>query len=132
MRFALSVVLCLAISPGWACDRELLTVESWSARQSERGVTGFVELDVAYQFNGDRPVRMIDGRIAFYDVLDELIGSVLIERDQTLAPGSTAQETQLLTSRASRLVVMAHEDVVTNTCVEAVVYDDGTVERFDR
>ncbi|PJR13972.1 hypothetical protein CEJ86_19730 [Sinorhizobium meliloti] len=78
-----------------------------------------------------KPIRIIEALVYFRDALDEDIGSLPIERDAHIPVG--ALYTRLMRpapAHFNRLINLRKQDVVSHVCVFAVLYEDGTKEKF--
>ncbi len=130
-RLMVGVVLATAATlPAMACNSEMLTVVDWQAIKNEQNRFFPYVLEATVQYNGDRPYRMVHAGVMFADVLGKGIGQVNLERDQNVTPGETIIADGLVTVD-ERIATINRADVVTRTCVWSIVYDDGTVEKFD-
>lgn len=133
------VAMVLSIGPAYAgCNETMLSVRSWEvARVGDLlALPGIsedwrVKLTVEVQFNGDRPVRMIDGIVSFSDALGAPISSLVVDRDVRLSPGDLRPHTGTYrTQEFGRLLLLDRADVIVSTCVRGVIYADGTKEEF--
>lgn len=130
LRFLVPVWIIgmLAGEAAAGCNKTLISVSDWSARQlDERNV----EVSVSVLSNAEKRIRMLYAFAYFDDVFDVPIGSVSIGPDAVIAAGGTYTELSKWTPhRFGRLLKMRKEDVKTATCVQAVLYEDGTKETF--
>jgi hypothetical protein len=110
------------------CNEELFTVTEWSIEERDP----FPPLNVTLRYEGDRPIRMVDGHYWLADVLGARTGGGPIPRDSRLSPGDTLSTVAFQgTDDGKRLLQINPADVITSTCVRGLVYEDGTVERFE-
>lgn len=109
---------------------DIIRLDEWSA---EPGDARTVALTIRFTNVSDRSFRMVDGGVSFADVLGRSLGGVALPEDTALAPRqSEVREFNMLAAGGmERLPSVSPSDVRAISCVRAVVYDDGTVERFD-
>lgn len=107
----------------YGTDR-ILKLEDWSAKPDGAGT----RITLRLALRGDKPVRMVDGKVSFYDALDGSVGSYPIDRDAHIAPGKPYEQKDFYTK--GRLENLKHEEVTSKVCVYAVLYEDGTKETF--
>lgn len=131
-KIAVLMAVLLA-TPAMACNEEILTVTEWEVAETEGFLSSsFIGLGITHLNNSDRTIRMVQGRTEFHDILDRRIASVPMAEDELRRPGEqTLQVTVAGRPGSDRLETASPDDIVVSTCVNAVVYDDGTVERFD-
>jgi hypothetical protein len=132
MRVAVIALFVMVAAPATADEgcrsgrSDIIELAAWAA---EPGSAGTV-LALQFRSSTERPVRMIEGTVLFSDVLDRPIGEVEIDPDLHIGPvGEATQESNL--PSLNRLAVARPEDIRASVCVAAVVYEDGTVDRFD-
>lgn len=132
MRFALGCALALVAMPAMACNDQLFSVTDWraSAEESGRHIRTEVEVDLVYE--GEAAYRMIHAATLFSDVMGNALVSVQIERDTAVEPNAELTSRSVFLSSTSRIASIHRDDVVSRSCVWTIVYDDGTVERFDQ
>lgn len=122
------MVAAIAGEASAACNGSLLNVTEWSARPVDER---YVEVTVRLQSNATKPIRMIDGFVAFRDALNGEIGAINLERDAAIpAAGAFTDKGKWLARYFRRLTTLKKEDVKTSTCVNAVLYADGSKEAF--
>lgn len=129
---AVFAIASIATSSAMACDNNLLAVVDWSVEPAVPDFDpGFSKISVTYRFDGDAPIRMIDASIIFDDALGRMITLVPIDPDQTMSPGETLSASILSPNEyIKRLLTLRREDILACGHVIAVVYADGTVEKF--
>lgn len=131
MKLFISATLLLGASaPAIACNSEMLEVQSWQATANEGNKFFPVDLVATVEYQGDRSYRMIHAGVVFADALGQNLGQINLERDQKVAPGDMIEVDGLVDAK-DRLLTINRDDVVTRTCVWSIVYEDGTIERFD-
>ena len=75
---------------------------------------------------------MVEGSVAFHDVLGREIATIRIEEDAALeANGTFTQSGRYMPGDLDRLATVNPDHVVAETCIRAVLFSDGVVERFD-
>ena len=110
------------------CADNVLTFDSWKIEPIDERTN---LLTTEFTFVGAKPIRMLDASAGFGDVLGERIASFAIERDVSLAAGDKhTQVGRWGQFTFERLLDVRPEDVEATVCVKAVVYQDGTVEKF--
>lgn len=129
--FGLTISALMTL-PALACNDQLFTLNEWSATASEDGRNVRTEMLVDLTYEGVRPYRMIHGAALFSDVLGNALVTVQFDRDAQIEPGQTVEAKGAFIGKGSRITTINRDDVVTRTCVWSIVYDDGTVERFDQ
>lgn len=115
-----------------ACNDELFSINDWQVKASEdgRNVRTVVGADVTYK--GARVYRMIHGAVLFSDALGNALVTVPIEADANVEPGDSFAASGAFLGSTSRITSINPDDVIAETCVWSIIYDDGTVERFDQ
>ena len=137
MRFFVLVIgLSIASGPLMAgCNKSLLLFDSWT---SEPINSDKVRLTSNFTYKGDRPIRMLDAKAEFRDILGEFIADFALERDISLIKGATHQVVKTwdldfglwVDFNVERLLDLNPTDINQWVCVEGVVYQDGNVEKF--
>lgn len=134
MKSGIAIVIALALGAGAAdaqCNRDLITVTGWTVVLLGTEPSLRFRLDVSVRLNADRPIRMIDGSIAFADVLGSRIASMRMDPDISLAPGEAHVFTGHWGANTfERLLDMKPEDAVATTCIRGVVHADGEVVTY--
>ncbi|WP_085032255.1 hypothetical protein [Ensifer aridi] len=126
--FSAFMVAALAGEASAACNGSLLGVTEWSARPIDER---YVEVTVTLQSHAKKPIRMIDAFVAFRDALNGEIGAINLERDAAIPAGGVFTDKGRWYARYfSRLTTLKKEDVKTSTCVNEVLYEDGSKEIF--
>lgn len=114
-----------------ACNEDLFTIESWSEVEDRARYYPATALVIEARYHGDKPIRMVDAEYTLTDVLGDEVAEGRIERDVRLRPGETVSfESVQMPFQKNRVALIEPEDIVPSTCTTAVVYDDGTIERF--
>jgi hypothetical protein len=129
LRILLALLVAAAAADAKAkCNQELLSVDDWAARQvNERNI----EVTVSVRSHSKKPIRMIEAIVGFTDALGADIGAIILERDVNVAAGERFVDKGLWTpQRFGRLLKVRKQDVKTDTCVTAVLYEDGSKETF--
>jgi hypothetical protein len=109
----------------------ILRLTNWS---SELIGDGAYSLKIEFESIAERPVRMVEGSAYFSDALDRSLGSFKINPDLALAPGEKEEQQWpriIVATGEPRLAIVSPADVIAKICVDAVVNEDGSVERFD-
>lgn len=127
-----SVVLMLivlgAVPAHAACNGDLLKVKEWSIKPIDPSTN---ELTVTLASGSDKPIRMIDGQFGFRDALGGHVASAAIDRDATISVGGDYTQTGTWGPYTfERLLKLKSEEVEAFTCVNSVLYEDGTKEAF--
>lgn len=112
---------------------DALHLVSWSAELTETGISDTVWIETTVRNNLDKGVRMVDGRIYFEDVLGRQIVNMEIDADISIGAGETATSDGTYYNHRDihRLPVADKADIKAKVCVDAVVFDDGVIRRFD-
>lgn len=137
MRLMIAGVVALLASQTAAaeCPRGVATIvklESWTVRNVEDSISQDHALTLSLINSAPTAFRMIDGAVWFSDALDRDIVSVKLPPDLTLDPGGKATSERFFRKGiVDRLLEAQPSDVQAIVCVEAVVYSDGSEERFD-
>ncbi|RVI99858.1 hypothetical protein [Sinorhizobium medicae] len=131
MRLIASFVLCVALAGGQAfaaCNAELLSIDDWSIRPVDDTTN---ELKVTIKSHAQKPIRMLDAQYGFRDALGGHIAAAAIDRDLKIAAGGSATMKGFWGLYTfERLLKLKREEVTPNSCVRAVLYEDGTKEEF--
>lgn len=89
------------------------------------------EITITYRNIGDKPIKMIDASVWFWDVLGKNIGGVELNRDIKIAVGAEGIEKFRVPSAGfERLTNLDALDVEGLICTEAALFDDGTKQQF--
>lgn len=131
MKLTIAAALLIGTAvPASACNSEMLVVRDWGAAANDGNKFFPVSLSANVEYKGARPYRMIHAGVMFADVLGANLGQINLERDQVVAPGDILIVDGLVDAK-ERLLTVNRDDVVTRTCVWSIVYDDGTIEKFE-
>lgn len=117
-----------------SCDGspDILALDNWNIKKVDGFISG-MDITVSVKSHAAKPFRMIDASYTFSDKLGRRIAGFKIDPDLKAKPGEIVSSTNGYTgSEMDRVPKMNREDVIVSTCVTAVVYDDGTQERFSR
>lgn len=110
---------------------DLLTVEEWSVEKVSGPVSG-IDITIHLKSGFDKPFRMIDAGYTFSDALGRRISGFTMNPDLRASPNETVETGNGYTGREmDRVLTMNRDDVSVSTCVRAVVYEDGTKEKFN-
>jgi hypothetical protein len=132
MKLALATAVMIGVlaSPAAAaCNSEMLAVVDWKATKNDSTLLPYL-LEATVRYEGARPYRMIHAGVMFADVLGEQLGQVNLPKDAEVSPGAVVVADAYVDAD-ERLGVVNRDDIVYRTCVWSIVYDDGTVEKFD-
>jgi hypothetical protein len=132
MKIVVVAAMLVAAAPPalGACNADLLKVVDWQIGESQISLLPY-RIEATVRYEGSRPFRMIHAGVMLDDALGKNLGQVNLGEDQKAAPGDEiVVDGQVSVSK--RLGAVAREDVAPRACVWSIVYDDGTVERFDR
>jgi hypothetical protein len=119
---------------GASSSADVLTVHDWSVEvgPDRMGMT-VATVNIELENVAEQPVRMIDGTVLFEDALGGYIANITIERDLQIPPGGTASWTaEYGGTGLDRVPNLRRDEITVDACVESVLYEDGTVERFDQ
>lgn len=132
IRF-LILAMVISATPAWACNSDLISVQDdWTAANEVRNETTFTHINVTYAYDGERPIRMIDGLIAVGDVLGGQLAVLWLNRDERMGEGDTSTiSIATYGPDLPRLAELDRDDVTFRTCVRGIVYEDGTRETFE-
>ena len=127
--FTLAIGMVMASGPLMAeCNESLLRLDSWQIEPIDSDTN---RLTTNFTYVGERTIRMLDASAGFRDVLGERIASFALDRDVYLVEGASHQEIGRWGPYTfERLLNMNPDDVIPWVCVNAVVFEDGTVEEF--
>lgn len=129
VRVALMLVVSITAMPAIACNSELLVFESWVIEPIDDRNN---RITTVFRSNAEQPIRMIDASAGYVDALGGDIGSFRLNRDILVEPGGAYEETKRWGPHTfERLLTLRPGEVSTYTCTRSVLYEDGTVERFD-
>ena len=132
MRTILMAAIVMgAITPAMACNDELFSVEDWRGTASDTGRHVRTDMDVDLRYDGDRPYRMIHAAAMFSDVIGNALVTVRVDRDRSVQPNEQLTISGAFAGEGSRITEIHRDDVVSRVCVWSIVYDDGTVEKFN-
>lgn len=126
----LAVVAALAAAPAFACDDTLFTVEDWTLGERLSEASRFSEIAVSARYNGEKAIRMVEGFLFLKDPLGRTITQTVLPEDLRAEPGEVVAIERNVEDRNDRLYTVSKHDVAVKTCTAAVVYDDGSIERF--
>ncbi|WP_313666227.1 hypothetical protein [Shinella sp.] len=106
---------------------DVLKLSDWSASARNERST-----DVSFTLENvvNRTVQMVDGTVWFEDALGQGIGGISIGPDLILEPGAKMDQSRLMAG-FDRLVNARKQDVKAFSCIDAVLYEDGTKEEFN-
>lgn len=121
----LACALALLATPADACGKGPFTVETWNVEPAR---DGFVRLTAELRLKAEHSVRMVEGEIWFSDALGRLIGGIPLDPDLAMVPSQLTQAAGH--QPAGRFLTVDHADMHVEPCVRAVIYEDGSVERF--
>ncbi|WLS01749.1 hypothetical protein [Shinella oryzae] len=105
---------------------EILKLTEWSASARNERAT-----DVSFTLENvsKRAVQMVNGTVWFEDALGQGIGGISITPDVVVAPGETIDQKSFMAG-FDRLTKARKQDIQAFSCVDAVLYEDGTKEEF--
>ncbi len=127
----IALLAAIIAMPAYAgpCNRDMLSVAAWSIEPID-AETNWLKTEI--KSTSDKPIRMIDAMVSFQDALGGSIASFEMNRDASIPAGGAVEETGRWGRYTfERLLNLRHDEVTTSICVKAVVYEDGTIERFD-
>lgn len=128
---ALAALMCSPAAANEFCrgSADLLTVSEWSIEPIDERANKLVVTTTSHMEKG---TRMIDASVGFIDALGGHVGSYTMDRDAKIGSGGTYEQTGRWGQFTfERLLDLLPEDVSPYVCVRSVLYDDGTVERFE-
>lgn len=130
-RSVLVLAFCALAAPAAAeCNRDMLKMTGWEITPIDER---YNRLTTRFIADAEKPIRMIDASAGFRDALGGSIASFSIKRDTAITPGQEFTQTgEWGLNTFERLLNLKYDEVETFTCVRAVLYDDGTKERFDQ
>lgn len=102
---------------------------SWSAQVGPGSFAPTV-VDLELKNNLPKGIRMLDASIFYVDVLGRDVGRYGLDPDTKAAASSDFSQQGVYFSD-TRLIEANPSDIVVTICTRQVVYDDGTVEKFD-
>lgn len=128
-RILMAMLLLGAAAPAYACNSEMMEVIDWHAVEISSPFFPY-RLTAEVRYEGPKPYRMIHAGVMIDDVLGQNLGQVNLARDAQVQPGDTLIADGQVTVR-ERLGTVNRADTVIRTCVWSIVYDDGTIEKFE-
>lgn len=137
MRTIVLGLVCLAFSSGTAAAQapcsvggDILQVADWSIEPIDDSTNS---LSVTLKNTGTNNIRMVDGSVGFVDALGGQIASYKIDRDASIGAGEEYSHTgRWGPFTFERLLKLRPEEIGTWVCVRSVLYEDGTIERFNQ
>lgn len=107
-------------------------ITSWTATPIKE--SGNLEITSTLKNNTTKGIKLIDGRIHFFDLLGETIAVVKISRDIYIGPKKTADDKRTSSSRSAfssyvpgRLLKLKSSDVAVSVQIDKLVFEDNTV-----
>jgi predicted N-acyltransferase len=133
MRALMTVIALLGvtISPATACNRDLFSVLDWRVEAAADGEYVRTKAYADIEYRGSAGYRMIQAAVMFSDVLGNALLSINVDRDRHATVGESLTVSEAFVGRDSRISTINRDDVVSRVCVWSIVYDDGTVEKFE-
>ncbi len=135
MRILMTAIF-LTVTPALAqaCNSDLIQVTAWTAVATNSEfpfVDGSVRISAQLSTNSEKAIEMVDGGIVFTDALGREIGKIKINPDAKVASGAPFPHTGTYRpSDLDRLVTLSPENVKATTCLNAVLFSGGEVQRF--
>lgn len=126
-----AIALVLGAAPAYACNEGLFSVLDWQASARQDGNYVRTDASADLKYTGEAGYRMIHAAVLFSDVLGDALVTIPLDRDARIAPDSTIKASGAFVGRDSRIATINRADVVIRTCVWSIVYEDGTVEKFE-
>jgi hypothetical protein len=113
-----------------------LRLLDWTAarKKGDFGETYLITYSLANDYK--QAVKLVDGEVAFSDLLGETVYTIRLTKDVTIAAGGIAVESgqypinQFL-PREERLGQLAKADVAAKLILRAVVFTDNTIAKFE-
>lgn len=131
MRLGLAIAIFLFLAwPANACshsDPNFLSVSSWTIQPID-DKTNRITLTLAT--SSEKPIRMIEAQLSFYDALGGYIDSMLIDRDISIARNKPYVQSGVWEFQFARLLNLKHDEVRIEICTRTVLYDDGSKQFF--
>ncbi|MGX5719931.1 hypothetical protein [Shinella zoogloeoides] len=123
----LSVAVTAHASDCTSGSGDILKLSDWSA--AARNVRS-TDVSFTLENASNRTVQMVDGTVWFEDALGQSIGGISITPDVTVAPGAKVDQKSFMAG-FERLVKARKQHIKAFSCVDAVLYEDGTKEEFE-
>ena len=118
------------------CNYDLIGVAGWSATPTNaehQFLEGSTRIEIRLTSAAPKITEMLEGAVELHDALDREIGRIKLDEDIRIVPGKNwVQSGSFMPSDLDRLTRLRPEHVKARVCVRSVLYDDGTVERFDQ
>lgn len=126
---AMSVVAVAASASASDCSSgsgDILKLNSWSAAARDERST-----NVSFTLENvtDRAIQVVDGTVWFEDALGQSVGGIAITPEVALDAGAEFDQKSLMAGY-DRLVKARKQDVKAVSCIDAVLYEDGTKQEF--
>lgn len=132
MRTFLLMILMTAATPALACNADFIRASGLKIEQVKIGESVRVNVAFNYTITGSRAVRMIDATATIADALGWEMERIAIPRTTPIRPGDIVAYSDNHVSGPLIVAAKANpDDISITTCVRAVIYDDGTKERFE-
>jgi hypothetical protein len=135
----LGMVLAMLATPALAEDCQsgksgVLALLDWTAVMKPSLVGDEPVVTINYINETHKNIRMIKAAVWFKDALGETMAGVDLEKDIRLAPDKTKSQTFHVSGSSGfeRLTKLEKRDAHGYICVEAVLYEDGTKESFEK
>lgn len=138
MRMMVVIAALALAGPAWAQAKcaegsaSVLRLVSWkseTAAPDKFGLSGMT-LQLEQENVTGKPIRMIEGSTRFYDALGAFVGGVALPKDKFIPAAGRTQESRREMGMLERLPKLRPSEVTAITCVGAVVYDDGQVQKW--
>lgn len=139
MRKILAVGMLLATAgvayadcrPSGSAD--VLTVSDWSVDVSpDRMGTMTAKVSVELTSVEPKAIRMAEGVIVFSDALGGYIANIDIDRDIKIPPsGAASWLAEYGGTDLDRIPTLERDQLSVVACVSSILFDDGTVEKFE-
>ncbi len=136
MRLRVAGLLLAAMAAPIAaaeCDAgipDLLVASEWTAVPHQMMGNPAAKVAISFTNEGRRSIRMIDASFTISTILGRTIGYPMRgPSDVKMAPGETFSFDVALPG--TEILDNHPDDIVVTVCTRQVVYDDGTVEKFE-
>lgn len=135
MRLVIAGVLALLASQADAAEcntgrSDAILLKSWTPEATKTIIGQSVKVHFVLTNGLSKGFRMADASVFFDDVLGNHIGGYVLEPDMKVGAGADVEISGNYPGM-TRLLEADPADIVVRICTKAVVYEDGSQERFD-
>ena len=117
--------------------RSPLVVTSWSYFAGEDELQEYYSITITLENRGQKGIKLVDGSLDFYDLLDKYLYGIELPRDMEIPAGERFVSTgryaiNSFASSAGRMKQMDKTDIRAKLSIAKLVYDNNAVESFEQ